>query len=122
MATTSIADKLAKLEKKIAKREKTIADETKELDKDKAEYNKLYIMFLSDKYKLSGKELFSAIEREHEQLEKLRDGSVSEKDSGSSSSEKFGVVKGMNADTARHTFPHTFMEENEAEQKKGDNV
>ena len=36
MATTSIADKLAKLEKKIAKREKTIADETKELDKDRA--------------------------------------------------------------------------------------
>lgn len=28
MATTSIADKLAKLEKKIAKREKAIADET----------------------------------------------------------------------------------------------
>ena len=49
MATTSIADKLAKLEKKIAKREKAIADETKELDKDRAEYNKLYIMFLSDK-------------------------------------------------------------------------
>ncbi|HQL99209.1 MAG TPA: hypothetical protein PLH98_01410 [Ruminococcus flavefaciens] len=64
MAATSIADKLAKLEKKIAKREKAIADETKELDKDKAEYNKLYIMFLSDKYKLSGKDLFSAIERE----------------------------------------------------------
>ena len=59
MAATSIADKLAKLEKKIAKREKTIADETKELDKDRAEYNKLYITFLSDKYKLSGKELFS---------------------------------------------------------------
>ena len=73
MATTSIADKLAKLEKKIAKREKAIADETKELDKDRAEYNKLYIMFLSDKYKLSGKDLFSAIEREHEQLEKLRE-------------------------------------------------
>ena len=70
MATTSIADKLAKLEKKIAKREKAIDDETKELDKDRAEYNKLYIMFLSDKYKLSGKELFSAIEREHEQREK----------------------------------------------------
>ncbi len=44
MAATSIADKLAKLEKKIAKREKTIADETRELDKDKAEYNKLYII------------------------------------------------------------------------------
>ena len=80
MATTSIADKLAKLEKKIAKREKTIADETKELDKDKAEYNKLYIMFLSAKYKLSGKDLFSAIEREHEQLEKLRDGGMSDSD------------------------------------------
>ena len=80
MATTSIADKLAKLEKKIAKREKAIADETKELDKDRAEYNKLYIMFLSDKYKLSGKELFSAIEREHEQLKKLRDGGMSDSD------------------------------------------
>ena len=60
MATTSIAEKLAKLEKRIAKREKAIADETKELDKDKAEYNELYIIFLSDKYKLSGKDLFSA--------------------------------------------------------------
>ena len=64
MATTSIADKLAKLEKKIAKREKTIADETKELDKDRAEYNKLYLTALANKYKLSGKDLFSAIERE----------------------------------------------------------
>lgn len=80
MATTSIADKLAKLEKKIAKREKAIADETKELDKDRAEYNKLYIMFLSDKYKLSGKDLFSAIEREHDQLEKLREGEQSDDD------------------------------------------
>ncbi len=60
MATASIADKLAKLETKIVKREKTIADETKELEKDKAEYNRLYIMLLSDKYKLSGKDLFSA--------------------------------------------------------------
>ena len=83
MATTSIADKLAKLEKKIAKREKAIADETKELDKDRAEYNKLYIMFLSDKYKLSGKDQFSAIEREHEQLEKLREGEQSDDDTDS---------------------------------------
>lgn len=79
MATTSIADKLAKLEKKIAKREKTIADETKELDKDKAEYNKLYIMFLSDKYKLSGKDLF------HNQLEKLREGEQSDDDTDNTS-------------------------------------
>ena len=80
MATASIADKLAKLETKIAKREKTIADETKELEKDKAEYNRLYIMLLSDKYKLSGKDLFSAIESDLDELEKLRDGSVSDSD------------------------------------------
>ena len=106
MATTSIADKLAKFEKKIAKREKTIADETKELDKDRAEYNKLYIMFLSDKYKLSGKELFSAIEREHEQLEKLREGEQSDDDTDSTSSEKIGTIKGATADTARHSGFH----------------
>lgn len=122
MATASIADKLAKLEKKIAKREQTIADETKELEKEKAEYNQLYIMLLSEKYKLNGKDLFSAIESDLDELEKLRDGGVSEKDLGSNSSEKFGAVKGMNADTARHTFPQTFTEENEAEQKKGDNI
>jgi len=46
----------------------------------RAEYNKLYIMFLSDKYKLSGIELFAAIEREHEQLEKLREGEQSDSD------------------------------------------
>ena len=34
MAATSIADKLAKLEKKIAKREKAIAEEQTQLDKD----------------------------------------------------------------------------------------
>ena len=69
MATTSIADKLSKLEKKIAKREKTIADEQEQLNKEMEEYNKLYLMALASKYKLSGKELFSAIEREHEQRE-----------------------------------------------------
>lgn len=122
MATASTADKLAKLEKKIAKREQTIADETKELEKEKAEYNTLYIMLLSEKYKLNGKDLFSAIESDLDELEKLRDGGVSEKDSGSSSSEKSGIVKGASADTARHTaFPHTFTEGHEAEQKKGDN-
>ena len=73
MATTSIADKLAKLEKKIAKREKTIAEEQAQLDKETEEYNKLYLTALASKYKLSGKDLFSAIEREHDQLEKLRE-------------------------------------------------
>ncbi len=77
MATTSIADKLAKLEKKIAKRQATIAEEQKQLDKEMEEYNKLYLMALADKFKLKGKDLFSAIEREHEQLEKLRDGGMS---------------------------------------------
>ena len=80
MATTSIADKLAKLEKKIAKRQATIAEEQKQLDKDMEEYNKLYLLALADKFKLKGKDLFSAIEREHEQLEKLRDGGMSDPD------------------------------------------
>ncbi len=80
MATTSIADKLTKLEKKIAKRQATIAEEQKQLDKDMEEYNKLYLMALADKFKLKGKDLFSAIEREHEQLEKLRDGGMSDSD------------------------------------------
>ena len=78
MATTSIADKLAKLEKKIAKREKTIADEQEQLNKEMEEYNKLYLTALASKFKLSGKDLFSAIEREHEQLEKLREGEQSD--------------------------------------------
>ena len=80
MATTSIADKLAKLEKKIAKRQATIAEEQTQLDKELAEYDKLYLTALASKYKLSGKDLFSAIEREHEQLEKLRDGGMSDSD------------------------------------------
>ena len=78
MATTSIADKLAKLEKKIAKRQATIAEEQAQLDKEMEEYNKLYLTALANKYKLSGKDLFSAIEREHDQLETLRDGGMSE--------------------------------------------
>jgi len=101
MAATSIADKLAKLEKKIAKREETIADETKELDKDRAEYNKLYIMFLSDKYKLSGKDLFSAIEREHEQLEKLREGEQSDDDADDADKQDDTAVK-------HSSFPHSY--------------
>ena len=54
--------------------------------------------------------------------EKLRDGSVSEKDSDSSTSEKGGMIKGASADTARHSFSHTFTEGHEAEQKKGENI
>ena len=57
MATTSIADKLAKLEKKIAKRQATIAEEQTQLDKELAEYDKLYLTALANKYKLSGKDL-----------------------------------------------------------------
>lgn len=78
MATTSIAEKLTKLEKKIAKRQAAIAEEQKQLDKEMEDYNKLYLTALADKYKLSGKDLFSAIEREHEQLEKLREGETSD--------------------------------------------
>ena len=107
MATTSIADKLAKLEKKIAKREKAIADETKELEKDKAEYNRLYIMLLSDKYKLSGKDLFSAIEREHEQLEKLREGEQSD-DTDSTSSVTDDENKQDDTAVKHSSFPHSY--------------
>lgn len=74
MATTSIAEKLTKLETKIEKRKSVIKTETDKLNADLEEYNKLYLMALANKYKLSGKDLFSAIEREHEQLEKLREG------------------------------------------------
>ena len=75
---------LTKFEKKIAKRQATIAEEQTQLDKEMVEYSKLYLTALADKYKLSGKALFSAIEREHEQLEKLRDGEKSDdKDSTS---------------------------------------
>lgn len=112
MATTSIADKLAKLEKKIAKREKTIADETKELDKDRAEYNKLYIMFLSDKYKLSGKDLFSAIEREHEQLEKLREGEQSDDDTDGTSSVTDDADKQDDTAVKHSSFPHSYSGSN----------
>ena len=38
MATTSITDKLAKLEKKIAKRQATIAEKQAQLDKETEEY------------------------------------------------------------------------------------
>ena len=76
----SNAKVLKKLEASIAKRRKHIEDETKSLEAEVAEYNKLYIMSLSDKYKLYGKELFDAIEREHQQLEKLREGGMSDED------------------------------------------
>ena len=40
---------------------------------DLAEYDKLCLLALADKFKLKGKDLFTAIEREHEQLEKLKE-------------------------------------------------
>lgn len=78
MASTS--DKLAKLESKISKRQKHIADEQDKLDKDLAEYDRLSLIALADKFKLSGKDLFSAIQREHEQLEKLRGEGMTDED------------------------------------------
>lgn len=104
MATTSIADKLAKLEKKIANRQAMIAEEQTQLDKELAEYDRLYLTALANKYKLSGKDLFSAIEREHEQLEKLREGEQSDDDADSTSTV---------GDTAvRHSsFPRNNMSE-----------
>ena len=100
----SIAEKLIKLETKIEKRKSVIKTETNKLNADLEEYNKLYLMALADKYKLSGKALFSAIEREHEQLAKLRDGGVSDKDIENNS-----FVK-VNED-AHSSFSHNFTDE-----------
>ncbi|MBP1547528.1 MAG: hypothetical protein J6A37_13165 [Oscillospiraceae bacterium] len=107
MATTSIADKLAKLEKKIAKREKAIAEEQEQLNKEMEEYNKLYLMALADKFKLSGKDLFSAIEREHEQLEKLREGEQSD-DTDSTSSVTDDENKQDDTAVKHSSFPHSY--------------
>ena len=68
----STAEKLSRLETKIEKRKAAIAEETKKLNADLAEYDKLCLLALADKFKLKGKDLFTAIEREHEQLEKLK--------------------------------------------------
>ena len=111
MATTSIADKLAKLEKKIAKREKAIADEQEQLNKEMEEYNKLYLTALADKYKLSGKDLFSAIEREHEQLEKLREGEQSDDDADSNSSVTDDEEKQDDTAVKHSSFPRSNMSE-----------
>ncbi len=68
----STAEKLSRLETKIKKQKAAIAEETKKLNADLAEYDKLCLLALADKFKLKGKDLFTAIEREHEQLEKLK--------------------------------------------------
>ena len=112
MATTSIADKLAKLEKKIAKRQATIAEEQTQLDKELAEYDRLYLTALADKYKLSGKALFSAIEREHEQLEKLREGEQSDDDTDSTSSVTEDEDKQDETAVKHSSFPHSYSGNN----------
>lgn len=109
MAVTSIADKLAKLEKKIEKRQETIKTETDQLNKELAEYDKLCLMALATKYKLSGKALFSAIEREHEQLEKLRNGDVPDDDTNSTSS----VMEEQGDIAVKHSnYPHSYTSNN----------
>ena len=65
-------------------------------------------MFLSDKYKLSGKELFSAIEREHEQLEKLREGEQSDDDTESTSSVTDDVDKQDDTAVKHSSFSHSY--------------
>ena len=111
MATTSIADKLTKLENKIAKRQATIAEEQKQLDKDMEEYNKLYLLALADKFKLKGKDLFSAIEREHEQLEKLRESEQSDDDTDSTSSVTDDADKQDDTAVKHSSFPRNNMSE-----------
>ena len=74
----------------------------------RAEFNKLYIMFLSDKYKLSGKDLFSAIEREHEQLEKLREGEQSDDDADDTSSVTDDEDKQDYTAVKHSSFPNSY--------------
>ena len=112
MTTNSIADKLAKLEKKIAKRQATIADEQTQLDKELAEYDKLYLTALASKYKLSDKDLFSAIEREHEQLEKLREGEQSDDDVDDTSSVTNDEEKQDDTAVKHSSFPHSYSGSN----------
>ncbi len=112
MAATSIADKLAKLEKKIEKRQETIKTETEQLNKELAEYDKLCLMALANKYKLSGKALFSAIEREHEQLEKLRDGEVSDNDTDSTSSVTDDEDEQDDTVFKHSGYPHSYTSNN----------
>ena len=112
MATTSIADKLTKLEKKIAKRQATIAEEQKQLEKEMEEYNNLYLTALASKYKLSGKDLFSAIEREHEQLEKLREGEQSDDDTDNTSSVTDDEDKQDDTAVKHSSFPHSYSGSN----------
>ena len=109
MATTSIADKLVKLEKKIAKRQATIAEEQKQLNKEIQEYNKLYLTALVNKYKLSGKDLFSAIEREHEQLEKLRESEPDDDDADDTSSVTDDEDKQDDTAVKHSSFPRNNM-------------
>ena len=107
MASTS--DKLAKLESKISKRQKHISEEQDKLDKDLEEYNKLALLALADKFKLSGKDLFSAIQREHEQLEKLRGEGMTDEDISSLTDD---APAESVADTPKYgSFPRSFTED-----------
>ena len=69
----SYAEKLDKLEKKIEKRKSAIAELTEKLKEELAEYDRISVMALAEKFNLKGKDLFDAIEREHDELEKLKE-------------------------------------------------
>ena len=86
----------------------SIADEQEQLNKEMEEYNKLYLTALADKYKLSGKDLFSAIEREHEQLEKLREGEQSDDDTDNTSSVTDDEEKQDDTAVKHSSFPHSY--------------
>ena len=72
------------------------------------EYNKLYLTALASKYKLNGKDLFSAIEREHDQLEKLREGEQSNDDAGDTSSVTDDEDKQDDTAVKHSSFPHSY--------------
>ena len=89
----------------------SIAEEQTQLDKELAEYDRLYLTALANKYKLSGKDLFSAIEREHDQLEKLREVEQSDDDADSNSSITDDEDKQDDTAVKHSSFPRNNMSE-----------
>ncbi len=85
-----------------------LIEEQAQLDKEMEEYNKLYLTALANKYKLSGKDLFSAIEREHDQLEKLREGEQSDDDADNTSSVTDDEDKQDDTAVKHSSFPHSY--------------
>jgi hypothetical protein len=79
---TAIEEKIAKLDVKI---EKAVSERKKLVE----EYDRVSFLALAETYKLKGKDLFDAIERDHAQMKKLREDGLSEDDISELTEEDF---------------------------------